>query len=366
MKSALADYPPDVVARALALHRTSPVADLHADSFIAARYVGRDLTRRLRAPRGWNPLRQHCDFVRLRAGGVRYQGFGIVVPPYVPRGARWRHAVRTLAVVRETFLRGARQAALVRTPAAGRAVVAGGRLAAFLGLEGCHALDGHPERLSALRAEGLGYAGLCHFRSNDVVVSGGDRRPAYRGLGPSGPAVIELCNALGIAVDLAHTGPSSFDAALERSRAPVFVSHGNARALCDHHRNLSDAQLRALADQGGVIGIMFFPWLISRGLRRLCDDHRRVVDHIDHVASLVGPEHVALGSDFDGMIWSVRGLPDVSHLPVLTCELVRRGYPDDAVRGILGGNWLRYWASVVAAAERTEQAAAPTPPEALL
>jgi membrane dipeptidase len=282
---------------------------------------------------------------------VRYQGFGVVVPFFVRGAARWRHALGTLRLMHETFRGAPGQVALARTAAEGEQIVAGGRLAAFIGLEGCHALDGQPERINTLRDHGVSYVGLCHFDSNDVVIAGGKRNPAYRGLGPSGPAVIDACNRLGMPVDMAHTGEHSFDAVLAHSKAPVFVSHGNARALADHHRNLSDEQLKALAEQGGVIGVMFFPWLISLGIQRLRDDYRRVVDHIDHISALVGPEHVAFGSDFDGMIWTVRGLNDVAQLPTLTCELVERGYDDDAIRGILGGNWLRYWRSVTAASK---------------
>jgi len=336
-------YPEDLVARARALHFASPVADLHADTFIAVRYVGCDIRRRHAPPRvwRWNPLLQHCDLPRLREGGVRYQGFGVVVPPWARGRARWEHALGTLRLMHHTFAGARDQVTLAVLPGDAERVVSDGRLAAFIGVEGAHALDGDPDRVALLRRAGVSYLGLCHFASNDVVVSSGARRAAYRGLGPIGGAVIDACDEHRVLVDLAHCHEASFFEAAERCRGPVVVTHGAARALADHHRNVSDEQLRTLAAKGGVLGVIFFPWYLTRfGVR---DDFRRVVDHIDHIAATVGPEHAALGSDFDGYVWTPRGLPDVTALPLITCELLARGYTEEQVRGVLGANFLRAW-----------------------
>lgn len=346
--SPTAPYPADVAQRALEIHRSSPVCDLHADTFIAVRYFGCDIRRRHRPPIGWNPMAQHCDLPRLREGGVRYQGFGVVVPPWARGVSRFRHALDTIRLMHSTFQRARDQVALAWTPREADAIRASGRLAAFIGVEGGHALDSDPSRVARLRRLGMTYLGLCHFDSNDIVISSAARRPAYHGLGPIGPAVVEACNDAGVIVDLAHCHEVSFYQALAASRAPCVVTHGAARALSNHHRNLSDDQLRAIAAQGGVVGVIFFPWyLTAMGVR---DDWRRVVDHIDHIAETVGPEYAALGSDFDGFVWTARGLADVTALPRLTCELVTRGYDEEAIRGILGGNFLRTWRAVVASA----------------
>lgn len=342
------DPDPQLLARALALHAAAPVTDLHADTFIAVRHLGYDLRRRHRPPRGWNPTRLHCDLPRWREGGVRAQGLGVVVPPWARGAARWAHARRTLTLVERTVRRAGDQLALCRTPAEARAAWARGQLAGFLGVEGFHALDDRPERLEELRRRGVVYLGLCHFQGNQVVAASGERRPEYQGLGPLGAETIDLCNRLGVAVDLAHCHEGSFFAALERSRAPVIVSHGAARALRDHHRNLTDPQLRAIAASGGVVGVIFYPWYLSG---RLQADLTRIVDHVDHLVQVMGPGHVALGSDFDGFVWSVQGLPDIAALPRLTCALLARGYDDHTVRGILGANFLRTWEAVCAAAE---------------
>ena len=276
---------------------------------------------------------------------MRYQGFGVVVPPWVRGVSRFRHALDTIRLMHSTFRRAQDQVALALTPTEADAVCASGRLAAFIGVEGGHAIDSDPSRVARLRRLGMTYLGLCHFASNDIVISSAARRPAYRGLGPIGAAVVEECNNAGAIVDLAHCHEVSFYEALKASRTPVVVTHGAARALANHHRNLSDDQLRAIAECGGVVGVIFFPWYLS--VRGVLDDWRRVVDHIDHIAATVGPEYAALGSDFDGFVWTVRGLADVTALPRLTCELVTRGYDDEAIRGILGGNFLRTWRTVV-------------------
>lgn len=314
------------------------------------RYVGCDIGRRHRPPRFWNPLRAHCDLPRLREGGVKGQGFGVVIPPWVRGRSRFEHARDTIRLMHHTFARLRGQVALARTPTEAAAVEASGRLAALIGIEGAQALDGRPERVLRFRDLGVSYLGLCHFLTNDLVVASGARRPPFRGLGPIGAAAIEACNHAGVLVDLAHCHEVSFHQALNASVAPVIVTHGAARALADHHRNLDDEQLRAIQRTGGVVGMIFFPWYLRA--RTVFDDFRRIVDHIDHISALIGPEHVALGSDFDGYVWLPRGLRDAADLPLLTCELVARGYSEEAIRGILGGNFLRAWQGAVEVADR--------------
>jgi membrane dipeptidase len=333
-------YSPEVIERARRLHAESPVCDLHADTFIAVRYFGADIRRKAAPPFGWNPLRTHCDLPRFRQGGMRGQGFGVVVPPFVRAGERFAHAKRTLRIMAREFTKNADALTLARTPDDLLAARDAGRLAGFFGVEGAHALDGDVGRIAWLREQGVAYLGLCHFASNELVVSSGVRRPPYRGLGPLGAAAIDACNASGMLVDLAHCHETSFFEAIARSRAPVVVTHGAARALADHHRNLTDEQIAAVARSGGVIGVIFYPWYLSRKLR---DDIDRIVDHMERIAQVAGPGHVALGSDFDGFVWTVQGLPDVSAMPRLTEALVARGWKDEDVRGALGESFLRTW-----------------------
>jgi membrane dipeptidase len=336
-----------LLARARALHESSVVIDLHADTFLAVRYRGADIAKRHMAPIGWAPFMLHCDLPRWREGGIKAQGLGVVATKLMTRRPR-EHALETIDLMHRTFAANKDRVALARDPDELEAIAASGRLAAFIGLEGAHMYGGDLRAVEQMHQRGVRYVTLCHFFDNDCVASSKAKRPTVHGLTPFGRDVIKELNRLGGLVDLAHVHEASFDAALEASSAPAIVSHTGCRALRDHWRNLSDAQIRAVAAKGGVVGIMFFPYFLGRnpfvGLER-------VADHIEHVAATAGPEHVALGSDWDGFVWMPRGLPDAAALPRLTAELLRRGFTDDQLRGILGGNFVRTWRRAASLAE---------------
>ena len=149
-----------------------------------------------------------------------------------------------------------------------------------------------------------------------------------------GVLLVQEMNRLGMLVDLAHVSQSAFLSALEVTSKPVIFSHGNARALCDHPRNLTDAQLKALAENGGVIGLSYVPGFVDREKPTL----ERLLDHIDHIAAVAGVEAIGLGSDFDG---GGTLLADATEVPRITKGLLERGYGESEVRKILGGNTFR-------------------------
>ncbi|MBI3726633.1 membrane dipeptidase [bacterium] len=338
--------PDSILDRARALHESSLVTDLHADTFLAVRYKGSDIARRHARPIGWAPFMLHCDLPRWREGGVRAQGLGIVATKLMTRSPR-EHARATIALMHETFRKNAGEVELVRDPDELEAAAGRGKLAAFLGLEGAHMYEGDLETVRELHEKGVRYVTLAHFFSNDVVSSSSEKHASVKLTGFGRDVVREL-NRLGALVDLAHVHEESFHAALDASESPAIVSHGGCRALRDHHRNLSDSQLHALAARGGVVGVIFFPWYLSRNPLVSLE---RIVDHMEHIARTVGARHVALGSDWDGFVWMPRGLPDAAALPRLTVELVRRGFSDDEIHGILGGNFLRAWRSAIAVSD---------------
>jgi membrane dipeptidase len=234
---------------------------------------------------------------------------------------------------------------------------------------------------------------LTHFYNDEWADSSTDK-PAHDGLTEQGEDIVREMNRRGIMVDISHVSDKTFHDALEVSRAPLIASHSSCRAISNHPRNMSDAMIRELAAKGGVIQINYEVSFLDQAykdasdalsggvvaemeqLTKQCGDDQeclgrkmaerkaeltregklphvsweKIVEHIDHVMRLVGPDHVGLGSDFDGASMP-DGMEDCSKLPKLTEALVRKGYADEDIRKILGGNTLR----VMEAAERTSR-----------
>ena len=325
----------ELIRRARRLHSQALVFDAHADTVALDVVEGR---RRL----GETGKGGHVDLPRLRAGGVGVQVFTLFVPPSVPPA--W-NTLRALEIL------DALAAELAAHPDAFLWVWRGAdidrarrerRIGVVVTLEGCEVLAGSLAVLHAFYRLGVRAAGLTWNVRNELADGVGEPRGA--GLTAFGRRVVEEMNALGMVVDVSHLATQGFWEVLELSRHPVVASHSNAYALCPHRRNLTDEQIRALAQKGGVVGINFFPGFLREDGRASLED---VVRHIDHVVSLVGPDHVGLGSDFDGISATPQGLEDVSCLPALTEALVRRGYPDDAILKILGENFARVFRQVL-------------------
>jgi len=357
---------PKVSPRARALHAASFVADLHADSLL----FERDLLERGR--------HGHVDLPRLREGGVGLQVFA--VPTVVPLGAnidrteRGRLDLIGLAgVVQRSPMawRGPTDRALQRAGELRRTVeraggallwiddrgdvarlleareqgdVGEGPIGVLLAIEGGHAMESDPDGVQTLFDAGYRMIGLAHFFDNDYA--GSAHGVEQGGLTPLGRRTIREMEARGIVVDLAHLSPRAMEETLAIATRPTVFSHGGVRGTCDNARNLDDAQIRRIAAGGGVIGIGY--WDIA-----VCGRHPDdVARAIAHVAALVGSDHVALGSDYDGA--TTVGF-DTSALPSITQALLDAGLSERDVRQILGGNVLRLLSQVL------PPAAVPTP-----
>ncbi|MCB9915553.1 MAG: membrane dipeptidase [Planctomycetes bacterium] len=358
--------------------RPLPVFDAHVDSLQLALDLGADLGRR-------GP--GHLDLVRAREGGLG----AVVLTAWVSPdfGARpGGHRARAEALLDELHALAARHpdaCALVTDGAELAAARAAGRIALIAGMEGGHPLDDDLAALEHFWRRGLRVLTLCwnnHLAwvRSCVAESAGPDTPA--GLSELGRRMVRRCNELGIVVDLSHAAPQSFRDALDASCAPVIASHSGCKALHEHPRNLADDELRALAANGGVVGLPFLPSFLDADAQRAAADARaepayralqaaddtalglaqlawlrervpplsieRLVDHVLHAIDVAGVEHVGLGSDFDGIQVSVGELDDASCYGRLVEPLLRRGLSEREVELVLGANFERVFAAVTA------------------
>lgn len=324
-----------VETRARALHFQALVFDAHADTIAIDVVEGRrHLTETGRGG--------HVDLPRLSAGGVTVQVFTLFVPPAVPTPYNALRALTILDALYEEVKLAPDAFVWVRRASDIDEALRRRKLGIVVSLEGCEVLAGSLSMLRAFYRLGVRAAGLTWNARNELADGVGEARGA--GLTAFGREVVAEMNRLGMVVDVSHLSESGFWEVVELSSHPVIASHSNARALCDHVRNLTDDQIRALAKKGGVMGINFFPGFLRQDGPARIDD---VVRHIDYVVELVGPDHVGLGSDYDGISTVPEGLEDPSRLPALTEALARRGYDDETIRKILGENFARVFRVVL-------------------
>jgi membrane dipeptidase len=372
----------------LALHHRAVVVDGH-----------NDLPWRLRGLHGLDlgPVRfderwtdGHTDLPRLREGGVDVQFWAAYVPVRFEGPDAFRVAREQIDLIRRLVERYPDDLELALSSEDVRTALDGGRIASMIGVEGGHAIDNSLEALRDLYESGARYLTLTHSATLDWVDAAGDT-PRSGGLSEFGREVVREMNRLGMLVDISHVTAEAMRAVLDVATAPVIFSHSSARALADHPRNVPDDVLERVRENGGVVMVNFFSGFLTpdgaRSVQHLFQEEARIreenpdpadfgaamdawyrerissrgsvatiVDHIDHIARVAGPEHVGLGSDFDGVPMLPEGMEDVSKLPAITWELVARGYSEEEIVGILGGNLLRVLADVERVAGRLRSA----------
>ncbi|WP_028907830.1 membrane dipeptidase [Xylanibacter ruminicola] len=207
----------------------------------------------------------------------------------------------------------------------------------MLGIENGIAIDGKLENLQHFVDRGIVYMTLCHNGDNDICDSASKTQHTHHGVSAFGEQVIKEMNRLGVLVDMSHAGEESFYQALEISSKPIVCSHSSARALCDHLRNLTDDQMRALAQKGGVAQTTIYHGFLKKDGEATIND---VIAHLEHAIDVMGIDHVGLGTDFDGD-GGVRGLADSSELISFTRRLLARRFSEHDIQKIWGGNFLR-------------------------
>ena len=365
-------------AEALRIHFNALVVDGHIDTPTLMVEDDYDLSRR------HSPNRSHVDLPRMEAGGLDAAFFSLYVAPYYGEGARAVGRARAqIEAIRLAAEKTPDRLVIAKTAAEVRLAAREGRTALLLGIEGGHALAASPDTLRMFAERGVRYVTLTHVNTNRWADSSQDETQ-HGGLTALGREMVQTMNDLGVLVDLSHASDSTFADAIDASRVPVIVSHSSCRALTPSVRNVTDEQLRAVADNGGVVMINFFDAMVNPhlGSETFAEARRRVeqsgqgmayvwsaiydlrreqsipgatwgdvVDHIDHAVQVAGVDHVGIGSDFDGVFDLPRGLEDVERLPWITYGLLRRGYSEEDLYKILGGNILR----VLRAAERSKR-----------
>ncbi len=357
------------------LHRQAFVFDAHCDT--AMRLVGDE-----RVDLGDRNADGHIDLPRARDGGLDAQIFAVWVSPEVPESLATGRARGMIDALQEQARKNAGRMEIALRGADVKRIAKEGKLAAVIGIEGGHLIG---EDLGALRDyydRGVRCMTLTWMNTNRWADSS-DGEQTHGGLTEFGKSVVKEMDRLGMIIDCAHVSEKTLLDVLETTKSPVIVSHSCMRALVDIPRNVSDDALRAVAKHGGVVCVNFFPgfldgayhervavlWIEYRARsaelapqyggdrgkawHSLEDEFEKriaeippvplsvLIDHIEHAVKVAGIDHVGLGSDFDGISTCPIGLEDVSKLPAVTEELVKRGYSDKDIRKILGGNLLR-------------------------
>jgi len=339
--------------------------------------------------------RGHFDYPRMKAGGLDAEFFAAYVPAkYANKGAA-AYCMKIMETIHEMADNYPSWVRFTTSTAGIRAAVAENRRAILIGIEGGHAIEDSLDLLRAFYRFGARYMTLTHTNTNNWADSSTDEAK-HNGLTPFGKQVVLEMNRLGMLVDISHVADKTFYDVVEVSKAPVIASHSSSRALASAPRNMTDDMLVALAKNGGVAMVNFYPVFLSdevakaskardeklkpeiaalkakdpnegpeyqEGVRKLMAANPLpkvswtvIVDHIDHMVKVAGIDHVGIGSDFDGIPGTPEGMEDVSKLPAIPAELKRRGYSDADIRKIMGENFMRVFAEAERVAKELQAA----------
>jgi membrane dipeptidase len=384
----------DLLARAKRLAERAPLVDGHND------IPWRMREQKPRYDFDVFDLRQprpgfHTDIPRLKAGGLRGQFWSVYVPGSLQGEAAVTATLEQIDTVNEMLRRYPDVFEAARTAADVERIAKTGKVASLMGMEGGHSIGRSLGALRMFARMGVGYMTLTHNVTLPWADAATDT-PRHGGLSKFGEEVVREMNRLGMLVDLSHVSPDTMRDALRVSEAPVIFSHSNARAICDHPRNVPDDVLLEVKKNGGVVMAVFLPAFIAPEggayyARREAERARlkalpestpeavtaaieawgkanpgpkatvqQVADHIDHLRKVAGIDHIGLGGDFDGMDTQPAGLEDVSKYPALLAELLRRGYSDEDVQKVAGRNVLRVMRAAEATAQRLQKERKPS------
>lgn len=376
------DGDPVLWEKALKIHRKAIVIDGHNDitgPMVDADFnLGDSSVGKLQP--GGDPM--HTDLARLKKGGMTGEFMSIYVG-----GDTWkagRATVRAMELIDATYREAERHEDLVMCTTAEeiRRAKKQNKICLLMGIEGGYAIDNSLYALRDFYRLGIRYMTLTHNVTHDWADAHRDIK--HNGLTDFGKEVVREMNRLGMLVDISHVSEKVMNDVLDITKAPVIASHSGARGVNDHTRNVSDAVLRRMPQNGGVIMVVFYPSFLDERTNReenersaklkpqidairdqykndrdamnraIADleaknpiyiaDYKRIVDHIDHIRKIAGIDHVGLGSDFDGVPFLPPPMQGVEDLPLVTYEMLRRGYSETDIRKVLGENFLRAFA----------------------
>lgn len=320
--------------QARTLQADARVIDLHVDSLIQKHLFGYDIRKKHRAGIPGQPFVWHADVPRMQEAG--YLGAAMGVHYWQRENA---NGVRTCHAQIDSLDQLARDPRCLRiqNPTDWARARAEGRLGLTPGVEGAHMLNGDLENLVTLCKRGIAYLTLAHFSKNAAATpSLGRGANEEDGLTPFGEQIVHTLNRHGRVIDVSHLNQRCATEAAQLSEAPVFATHSGAQGAFRHARLLSDAAIDAIADKDGAIGVIFGPGFLAGRIRA---SSTCVVDHIDYIAKRVGIRHVVIGSDYDGWLYAIPSdHRDCRDSVRVTAEMLRRGYTEDEVRGVLSGN----------------------------
>jgi membrane dipeptidase len=389
--------PPQAQARIDRILKATPLIDGHND---IAEQLREHYASSVEGLASGTDRREHplmTDMARLHQGRVGAQFWSVYIPSEVTGDTAIRETIEQIDIVKRMVKAYPNDLALAGTADDVVRIHKTGRVASLIGIEGGHQIGGSLAALRQFYELGARYMTLTHFKNNEWADSATDD-PKYHGITDFGRTVIHEMNRLGMLVDLSHVSDDTMRAALQVSKAPVIFSHSSARALDDHNRNVPDDILKLTAANGGVVMVNFFPAYVSDAFRKwnaeeAAEEARakslyngrpeqrdaaiaawkaanpkprvtvaEVADHVDHIAKVTGYDHVGIGGDLDGIESAPEGLGTVSGYPLLFAELIRRGWSDENLAKLAGGNVLRVMrqAEAVAASMKNEPPAMAT------
>lgn len=338
----------------------SDIVDLHLDLEVPVRVLRYNPAKR--HERWWKPryFMGQTDYPRLRETGFTGLCYDIATNPFRSAAGRLATTIRNVEAAERRLRAHPEEFSVVQSHAEYQQAKDSGRTACWITLQGGNAVDHDPEILRGILKGRIHRITLVHLTTSTLgetssplhlgaraqllaanasaIQVGGAQKP---NLSAGGLGFVEICNEQRILVDLAHASKATFWSALDAHAVglPPVVTHTGVEGVLPHWRNVDDAQIRAIAERGGVVGIIFHS-LFLRGTKLGCD-RAAILDHLEHLIAVGGEGVAALGTDYDGMIVPPHDLPDVTDLPYLVDDMLRRGWAPERIEGILGKNYLR-------------------------